>query len=303
MKIVRYRSVRGMRLGLWADDEVIDLTNVNKASFKSFKDLAIKAHRKKLSVKGFITEAIEEKSDDLHRLSYQELNRPDRYGERLVIPLDPPEVWGCGVTYKRSRVAREFETGTKGIYDLAYDAERPEIFFKGTADRCVGPNDDICIRGDSNWSVPEAELAFILGPGYGVVGFTAGNDVSARDIEGENPLYLPQAKIFKGCCALGPSIVTVDEVGAEPKLKVKCEIFRSGESLFKGSTNTSEMRRSIEELRSYLCRCNPVPVGTVCLTGTGIVPPDEFSLQEGDIVQISIERIGTLRNRVKMLTT
>ena len=215
--------------------------------------------------------------------------------------MDPPEVWGCGVTYKRSQAAREFETKTKGIYDLVYEAERPEIFFKATASRCVGPNDEICVRGDSKWTVPEAELAFILGPEEKVVGFTVGNDVSARDIEGSNPLYLPQAKIYDGCCALGPSIVTVDEVGSEPKLEVECRIYRSGELVFKGSTCTSKMKRSIEELKSYLCMYNSVPIGTVCLTGTGIVPPDDFYLKDGDIVEITIEKIGTLRNRVKQL--
>jgi len=303
MRIVRYKSGRSHRLGLWVEDEVIDLTGLNKKTFKSVTDLAINACKKKLSLKDFVTEVLERKSKELVHLPYKDLDKSDKGSERLIIPLDPPEVWGCGVTYKRSRTAREFETGTKGIYDLVYDAKRPEIFFKGTFNRCVGPNDDICVRGDSNWSVPEAELAFILGPDDIVIGFTAGNDVSARDIEGENPLYLPQAKIFSGCCALGPSIVTVDEVEYEPNFKIECEIFRSGESIFEDSTNTSEMKRSIEELKSYLCRYNPVPIGTICLTGTGIVPPGEFSLQEGDIVEIRIEKIGTLRNRVKKLRT
>ncbi len=301
MRIVRYKSGRGIRLEIWVEDEVIDLASVNETSFNSFIDLAVNACKKKLSLKDFVMEVTERNSKDLARLRYKELNKPDKDGERLVIPLDPPEVWGCEITYKKSRTAREFETGTKGIYDLVYNAERPEIFLKGTADRCVGPNDEICVRGDSNWSVPEAELAFILGPDHSIIEFTAGNDVSARDIEGENPLYLPQARIFKGCCALDPSIVTVDEVGSEPKLKIECEILRSGESIFKDSTNTSVMKRTIEELRSYLCRYNPVPVGTVCLTGTGIVPPEEFSLQQRDIVDIRIEKIGTLRNRVKRL--
>jgi 2-dehydro-3-deoxy-D-arabinonate dehydratase len=157
------------------------------------------------------------------------------------------------------------------------------------------------VRGDSQWSVPEPELAFILGPDNEIEGYTGGNDVSARDIEGENPLYLPQAKIFKGCCSIGPSITTVDEIGIEPKLTIECEIFRSGESVFKDSINTSKMKRSIKELRSYLCRYNPVPVCTVCLTGTGIVPPDDFSLEEGDIVEVKIEKIGILRNTVKKL--
>lgn len=300
MRIVRYTCDSGPRLGLWEGNEVTDLTELDEAIFKSFIDLAINAHKRRLSIKDLVGEMLEKSSTNRDRWTYIELDRPA--GEaRLVMPLDPPEVWGCGVTYRRSRAAREFETGVKGVYDHVYDAERPEVFFKGTASRCVGPNEEIGIRGDSRWSVPEPEMAFILGPEQRVVGFTAGNDVSARDIEGENPLYLPQAKIFEGCCALGPSIVTVDEVGAEPKLRIECEIFRSGESVFKASTGTSKMKRSIEELKSYLCRYNPVPVGTVCLTGTGIVPPDDFSLQDGDIVEIRIEKIGALRNRVKRL--
>jgi len=228
MRIVRCKSGRGLRLGLWIGDEVIDLTYLNKIPFNSFTDLVVHAYRKEISLEDFVMEALRRNSKDLARLPYRELDKPDKGGERLAIPVDPPEIWGCGVTYKRSRTAREFETGTKGIYDLVYDAPRPEIFFKGTAGRCVGPNDDICVRGDSNWSVPEAELAFILGPDNSVIGFTAGNDVSARDIEGENPLYLPQAKIFEGCCALGPSIVTVEEVGSEPKLEIECQVSRSG---------------------------------------------------------------------------
>lgn len=301
MRIVRYKSGRGLRLGLWIEDEVIDLTNLNKIPLYSFADLAINAHKKKISLKDFVMEAQKRNPEDLARLQYKELDKPGNGGERLVIPIDPPEIWGCGVTYKKSSTAREFETGTKGIYDLVYNAKRPEIFFKGTVNRCVGPNDDICVRGDSNWSVPEAELAFILGPDNSVIGFTAGNDVSARDIEGENPLYLPQAKIFEGCCALGPSIVTVEEVGSVPKLEIECQVFRSGKRIFKDCTNTSEMKRSIEELKSYLCRYNPMPVGTTCLTGTGIVPPNDFSLREGDIVEIRIEKIGALRNRVRRL--
>lgn len=221
--------------------------------------------------------------------------------DKLLLPLDPVEVWGCGITYTRSQEAREFETGVKGIYDFVYKAVRPEIFFKTTGIRCVGPNEPIGVRGDSTWSVPEPELAFILGHGCRVIGFTGGNDVSARDIEGENPLYLPQAKTFEGCCALGPSIVTIDEVGMEPKLEIICKIIRNKKVVFEGSTNTARMKRSIEELRSYLCRYNPILPGTVCLTGTGIVPPNDFSLQNRDVVEITIEKIGTLRNPVKRL--
>lgn len=295
MKIVSYRVKGRHVLGLWERGEVVNLTELDPEVFSSFTQLTIHAHRKKKTIEQTIAETMKNSVKEPNR---DILNVDD---ERLLIPLNPAEVWACGVTYRRSQKAREYETGVKGIYDLVYDAVRPEIFFKTTGIRCVGPNQHIGVRGDSNWSVPEPELAFILGPDCRVVGFTAGNDVSARDIEGENPLYLPQAKIFEGCCALGPSIVTVDEVGSEPKLEIECEIIRGEKVVFKGSINTSKMKRGIEELRTYLCQYNLIPPGTVCLTGTGIVPPDDFALQHGDIVKINIEKIGTLRNPVKKL--
>lgn len=300
MRFVRFKSDLGIRLGLWEGTDIIDLTQIDVTMFKSFTDLVVTASKQKLSLNDLVTERLENFTEDLIRYSYADLDSPDA-PTRLVLPIESAEIWACGVTYKRSRAAREEETTMKGLYDLVYDAERPEVFFKGTASRCVGPNAAIGVRGDSNWTVPEPELAYILGPEQEVVGFTAGNDVTARDVEGPNPLYLTQAKIFARCCALGPSIVTVDEVGIEPKLLIECEIFRAGESIFKGSVNTAQMKRSIAELNSFVCRYNPIPVGTVCLTGTGIVPPDDFALAEGDIVEIRIENIGTLQNPVKRL--
>lgn len=299
MRIVRYKAHDGLHLGVCVENEVIDITNLGDKSFHSFMDLASEAGKEEVTIADFVKSIINESSTDLPVYPYEKL---ESEGEaQLVIPLDPPEVWGCGVTYKKSQEARESETGIKRIYDLVYNASRPEIFFKATAHRCVGPGEEICIRGDSYWNVPEPELSFILGLNREIIGFTAGNDVSSRDIEGENPLYLPQAKIYEGCCALGPSIVTVDEVGTEPKLRIECKIFRSGSLVFEGSTNTSQMKRSFEELRSYLCRHNPVPPGSVCLSGTGIVPPDDFSLEDRDLVEISIEKIGVLRNSVRRL--
>ena len=296
MRIVRYRDERFTYLGMLKGEKVAIITMDDGNPFRCFIDLIKAAYDNDIELTEFVRSRIEERD-----FSYHDLYESKTNSLTLLSPIDPPEVWGCGVTYKRSRSAREFETKMKGVYDLVYEAERPEIFFKATASRCVGPNQEICIRGDSKWTVPEAELAFILGPEEEVVGFTVGNDVSARDIEGENPLYLPQAKIYRGCCALGPTIVTVDEVGKEPDLEVECKIYREGDLVFKGSTRTSKMKRRIEELRSYLCRFNPVPVGTVCLTGTGIVPPDDFALRDGDLVEITIEKIGTLRNPVKQL--
>ncbi|MEM1607292.1 MAG: fumarylacetoacetate hydrolase family protein [Candidatus Bathyarchaeia archaeon] len=281
-------------------DEVIDITEICGSPIQFFLDLAYKANEAGKSIDSFLRDLIEQGGGELPTYPYSEIEKgKDNF--RLLIPIIPPEVWGCGVTYRRSRDARERETGGKGLYDLVYDAVRPEIFFKATAHRCVGPGEEIGIRGDSRRSIPEAELAFILGFNQEILGFTAGNDVSSADIEGENPLYLPQAKIFDRCCALGPSILTVDEAGKEPKLRIECRVFRSGKIVFEGSTNTSEMKRSIEELRSYLCRYNSVPPGSACLTGTGIIPPNDFCLMDGDMVEITIEKIGTLRNPVRRL--
>ena len=217
------------------------------------------------------------------------------------IPCHPPEVWGCGVTYTRSRHARETETSVKGIYDRVYDAMRPEVFLKATAERCVGPNEPVCIRSDSKWTVPEPELAFVSGMNNEIAGYTIGNDVSARDIEGENPLYLPQAKTYKGCCAVGPIIATPMEIENPRNLDIECRVFRGKDLVFTGKTSTSQMKRSLDELNSYLCRDNIIPIGALCLTGTGIVPPDDFSLRNGDFVEITIEGIGTLRNSVLQL--
>ncbi|MCX8170740.1 MAG: fumarylacetoacetate hydrolase family protein [Candidatus Bathyarchaeota archaeon] len=298
--MIRFSSPHGIRIGVWINNNVIDITEVCGSPLNSFLDLVFKASQAGKSVDEFLREVLEQRRGDLPTYSYRSIEKCED-NLRLLIPIIPPEVWGCGVTYRRSREARERETSVKGVYDLVYEAERPEIFFKATAHRCVGFGEEIGIRGDSKRSIPEAELTFILGFNQEIIGFTAGNDVSSSDIEGENPLYLPQAKIFDRCCALGPSILTVDEAGREPKLRVECRVFRSGKIAFEGSTSTAKMKRSIEELRYFLCRYNPVPPGSACLTGTGIVPPNDFSLRDGDIVEITIEKIGTLRNPVKQL--
>ena len=220
-----------------------------------------------------------------------------RQGLRLVRPLVPPEVWAAGVTYRKSRDERERESETPDPYAKVYRAERPEIFLKATPARCVGPGEAVGVRGDSGWDVPEAELAFILHGGR-ITGYTAGNDVSSRAIEGANPLYLPQAKIYRRCCSIGPCIVSAESIPDPHNLAVTCQIFRDGDRVFAGETSTSQMVRNCEELAGFLTRHNPVPDGTVVLTGTGIVPHQEFSLQAGDLVRIEIERIGVLENPV-----
>ena len=220
-----------------------------------------------------------------------------RQGLRLGRPLVPPEVWAAGVTYRKSRDERERESETPDPYAKVYRAERPEIFLKATPARCVGPGEAVGVRGDSGWDVPEAELAFILHDGR-ITGYTAGNDVSSRAIEGANPLYLPQAKIYRRCCSIGPCIVSAESIPDPHNLAVTCQIFRDGDRVFAGETSTSQMVRNCKELAGFLTRHNPVPDGTVVLTGTGIVPHQEFSLQAGDLVRIEIERIGVLENPV-----
>ncbi len=218
---------------------------------------------------------------------------------RTLAPIDQQEVWAAGVTYKRSQVARmeESETGASH-YDRVYTAARPEIFFKATPHRVVGPGQPIRIRRDTNWSVPEPELALVISPRGKLVGYTIGNDMSARDIEGENPLYLPQAKVYSGCCGLGPAVLLATEPLDRAGTKISLEIVRAGGTVFTGATDVDQMARTFEDLIDWLFRDNTFPNGVFLLTGTGVVPPNEFTLAHGDVVNISISGIGTLTNTV-----
>ena len=215
---------------------------------------------------------------------------------RVDRPFEPPEVWAAGVTYKTSEMERRRESDTPDVYSGVYTAERPEVFFKATPERCVGPFEAVGIRGDSDWNVPEPELAFVLFGGE-IVGFTIGNDMSSRSIEGQNPLYLPQAKVFDRCCAIGPCLVTADDLDPSD-LEITCSITRAGSEVWSDRTSTSLMARSCEELADWLQRHNLVPNMTTVLTGTAIVPPPEFSLREDDVVTITIDGIGVLENSV-----
>ena len=218
----------------------------------------------------------------------------------LLAPIDSQEVWAAGVTYYRSRTARMEESQSAGggdFYDRVYAAERPELFFKSTAHRVAGPGQLVRIRRDSNWNVPEPELALVISSTGKIVGFTIGNDMSSRDIEGENPLYLPQAKVYDRSCALGPGILVSDEQ-LPRDTAIELEIVRDGDSVFSGSTTLAAIKRDFEGLVEYLFRDNSFPDGCILLTGTGIVPPDSFTLQSGDAIQITIDPIGTLINSV-----
>lgn len=217
----------------------------------------------------------------------------------LLAPIDRQEVWAAGVTYKRSQVARmqESESGASH-YDKVYTAPRPEIFFKATPNRVSGPNQPLRVRADSKWSVPEPELALVISPEKKLVGFTVGNDMSARDIEGENPLYLPQAKLYNQCCGLGPCVWIPEGPVDRPNTKIVLTIQRQGTTAFTGETDVDHMKRGFEELIDWLTRENDIATGAFLLTGTGIVPPDDFTLKNGDQVSIAITSIGTLTNPI-----
>lgn len=219
---------------------------------------------------------------------HNQLTTESAFGQPLA-PIEPEqEVWASGVTYLRSREAREAESATGDIYQYIYSALRPELFFKSNGWRVIGPHGTIHVRSDSHWNVPEPELTLII-TAYGeVCGFTAGNDVSSRDIEGENPLYLPQAKVYNGSCALGPSISLVENVRDLTNIAIHLEIFRAGNSIFEGETNTGLMKRSFDELTSFLFKELNFPHGVFLLSGTGIVPPEAYSLVPGDNVWIKV---------------
>jgi len=218
----------------------------------------------------------------------------------FLAPVVSQEIWAAGVTYYRSRSARIEESKDAGggtFYDRVYSAERPELFFKATGRRVIGPSGAVRIRSDAQWSVPEPELTLVINADAEIVGYTVGNDMSSRDIEGENPLYLPQAKVYEGSCALGPCLLLAE--GPLPKrTSIAMEIERHGEVEFRGMTTLAELKRDPKELAQFLFRDNSFPQGVFLMTGTGIVPEDDFTLEHGDIIRITIDGIGTLENSV-----
>jgi 2-dehydro-3-deoxy-D-arabinonate dehydratase len=214
-----------------------------------------------------------------------------------LIPISPREVWACGCTYQTSAAFRDAEHGTReGFYAHVYREPRPEIFFKGTSRFCVGPDQAIGLRFDAQFTAPEPELALLLGAAGKILGYTIANDVSAWDLERENPLYLPQSKMYTACVSLGPVIVTADEIADPYSLNMTCSIRRGDQVIFSGETSTAKLNRKFETLVEYLIRANPVPAGSILCTGTGIIVTEDCALQAGDVVSISVPEIGTLIN-------
>lgn len=228
------------------------------------------------------------------QLSYA---KPIERPAELLSPIGTQEVWAAGVTYLRSRDARIEESKDGGsVYDRVYAAERPEIFFKATPHRVVGTGAEVRIRQDSQWNVPEPEVALAMNSAGTIFGYTIGNDMSSRDIEGENPLYLPQAKVYSGCCALGPGVVVREPLPRETSIELR--IRREGREIFSGATSLDQMKRTFPELAAWLWRDNAFPTGCYLLTGTGLVPGGDFTLAHGDEIAITVAGLGTLRNVV-----
>jgi len=298
MKLCRFHLPgQGARLGQLIGQKVYDLTATDLPHFATLTTLL------QASATTAIGTLLQDVSlSALPTYAYAELDRTPAPDVLHLRPsVDRQEVWAAGVTYAWSREARVREAYSKEVYVRVYEAERPELFFKSMGEKVVGPNDWIGLRGDSYWNVPEPELALVLNPRMQIVGYTIGNDVSSRDIEGENPLYLPQAKIYRHACALGPVITLADEDVNGQHLTIRMTIRRDGAPVFQGETNTAKMHRGLAELVGYLASYNDFPRGAVLLTGTGIVPDDDFTLWDGDEVSIEIEAIGILRNPVRQM--
>lgn len=280
MHIFRFESLQGPRLGLDVSGTRYDLSAAAPNLFDISAWLSLSDPVKVI-----------------HDLIADVYHFPLKQDPTLLAPLDVQEVWACGVTYLRSKVARMEESeGGGDFYDHVYEAERPEIFFKANPQRVSASGQPIRIRRDSEWNVPEPELALVVSVAGDIVGYTIGNDVSSRSIEGENPLYLPQAKVYNGSCALGP-VIAMSENGLTAR-KIQMTILREGKEVFGGETSTAQMRRRPEDLVSYLFRELTFKHGAFLLTGTGLVPPDDFTLKVGDVVSITIEGVGTLQNPV-----
>jgi 2-dehydro-3-deoxy-D-arabinonate dehydratase len=297
MRLIQVIDTHGVLApGLVRDDRAI-IRPPNEGSFASTLDLLLSAVQDELDISGWFDVALEQ--GDAEEVSWSDLASDGHSGPfRLTVPIVPPEVWGCGVTYRRSA---DFREEGLGIYDRIYEADRPELFFKASPSRTVGPFAPIGRRRDSAFTAAEPELALVVSHDGAILGYTLANDVSAWDIERDNPLYLPQSKIYTGCFSCGPVIVTPDEVPDEYGLTLTCAILRGGHEVFRGEASTRQLKRTFPELVSWLLRSNDVPTGTVLSTGTGIIQPIEVGLEPGDIVTIACPEIGILSNPVAMV--
>ena len=286
MKLCRFRSpaTPWPSVGLLVDDStLLDLTDAGVASLAELLDAADLPER-------------------IAALSKRSLRRVPLDAATLLAPVERQEVWAAGVTYLRSKKARMEESDFSATaYDRVYDAARPEIFFKSVAEKVVATGGEVGIRSDAKWNVPEPELALVLNSRGEIVGHTIGNDMSSRDIEGENLLYLPQAKVYRASCALGPFITIGASEAEARKWTISIRIVRAGTEVFAGQTGVDQIKRSFPELAGYLCRSQEFPHGAVLLTGTGVVPANEFTLAAGDVVRIAISGIGELVNTVAVV--
>lgn len=280
MKIAKYQSTDGTQVAMVRDEQLIPLKMPGGVT--SLTSL--------LESKPTVA-SIEALADTAATLPLHDV--------QLLPPIDAQEVWAAGVTYKRSQTARMEESeAAASCYDRVYESPRPELFFKATPNRVVGHGGDLRIRVDSEWNVPEPEITLVLTSKMEIVGFTIGNDMSSRDIEGDNPLYLPQAKMYDQCCGLGPWITLCEAMPPLDQIDVNLSIVRDGKEVFAGETSSAQMARTFEELVGYLSRDNSFPNGAFLLTGTGIVPDSDFTLSAEDVVNITIGGVGTLSNGV-----
>jgi 2-dehydro-3-deoxy-D-arabinonate dehydratase len=281
--VCRYRIGDAIRIGLFSGNDVLDLTS---AGIPCLEELL-------------------EAENPIRRLRAAIRKKPKRLklsALQLCAPVERQEVWAAGVTYLRSKTARMQESDFSATaYDRVYEADRPELFFKSMPDKVVAPGESVGIRRDASWSVPEPELALVLNSRGKIVGYTIGNDMSSRDIEGENLLYLPQAKIYQRSCALGPWIIVGPKEKTVRNWKIRITIRRKGAAIFTGETGVSRIKRRFDELAKFLFRSQKFPHGGVLLTGTGVVPPDSFTLKKGDVVEIEVDGIGILRNPVTVV--
>ncbi|MBS4202250.1 fumarylacetoacetate hydrolase family protein [Bacillus sp. FJAT-49732] len=287
MRIIRYAESEMSQLAAVKED-----SKIYPLPYQDFQELLKTCEEQQKNCLTLINEVLD--GIDPIQKSIDELD--------LKLPINAQEVWASGVTYLRSKDARNYESQgsepTVSYYDKVYVAERPELFLKSTDKRTIGPNEPLYLRSDSTWQIPEPELGLVIDGAGNIVGYTIGNDMSCRDIEGENPLYLPQAKMWKHSCSIGPAILLAETVEDPYAFDINCRILRNGEKVFEDAACTSQLKRRYEELVEFLKRDNELFPSTILLTGTCIVPPNDFTLNDGDVVEIEISGIGLLRNPV-----